>query len=92
MGKEVRDNCEQKTKTRTVKHDKYEIKNYLLETNTVTETSQILRMRLHMTRLLCNFGQAQKCPWCKQANIQTEHYFGECKRTKRSTVIWKTNM
>ena len=86
----VRSCCQKGRKTRTVKGDVFGMKMYLLETS-VTEASDIMKTRLHMTKLACNYGGEQKssCPLCGcQTVIETEHYFKKCKVTKHLARIW----
>ena len=85
----VRDACAEGSKTRTVKDDVFELKNYLKE-NTVTEATDILKTRLHMTKLTCNYKRRQQkqiqntpCPLCGCSGIvKTEHYFRSCVVTR----------
>ena len=60
------------------------------------EASEILRTRLHMSRLVCNYSQKQSdkyiCPLCEhKGKITTEHYFQECTGTRCLAEIWNTN-
>ena len=86
---EIRVRCKEMKKTRSTQEDPYMIKQYLKET-TMTEATDILRTRLHMTRLTCNYGNSTKCPLCgHKGTIETEHYF-TCQITRRLAGIWKT--
>ena len=82
-------------KTRTIKEDPFSMKEYLKET-TLTDTSDILRTRLHMTKLTCNYekmleNQLTSCPLCgMQGKQETEHYFSRCKATEYLAKIWNT--
>ena len=91
LEEEIRGKCRKMTKTRTIQDEKYCLKTYLTET-TMTDATDILRARLHMTKLTCNFGLSKhECHLCgKQGKIQTEHYFTQCRRTKYLANIWGT--
>ena len=90
---EIRSQCKSMSKTRTIKNDQYRLKTYLRET-TVTNAKEILKTRLHMTELTCNFGHSRNstCPLCGEESewdrIGTEHYFQQCKATKNMAEIW----
>ena len=88
---EMRIQCNEMKKTRTVKDDKFEMKKYLKETS-LSEAADILKTRLHMVRLPCNYGEgANGCPLCGQEGyMETEHYFGDCQMTKRMAEVWET--
>ena len=91
--KQVRAGCANGSKTRTVIDDAFELKEYLQETN-VTEASDILKTRLHMTKLTCNYRQQQysPCPLCGYpGKVTTEHYFRRCTGTNSLSKIWETN-
>ena len=47
-------------------------------------------MRLHMTKLPCNYGiKKDSCPLCGlEENVETEHFFSCCLMTKRIAEIW----
>ena len=78
---EIRKACIDSTKGRTVSKDRYEMKQYLLQLP-IDESKQILRMRMHMTDIPCNFGEREYCWLCgKRETIRTEHYL-ECQDTK----------
>ena len=86
---EIRTNCKRMSKTRTIMNDEYKIKPYLQET-TLTEATDILRTRLHITKLTCNYGKNDNCPLCGYiGHIRTEHYF-ECPMVKTIAEIWET--
>ena len=55
---DVKIQCNTMKKTRTIRNDKYEMKEYLKKTSP-TEASEILRMRLHMARLPCNYTSSK---------------------------------
>ena len=71
----VRRKCRTMSKGRTVCDDEYRRKNYL-NTMTVEDTKLVTRMRLHMSKLPCNYGKSGECCWlCGQETVSTEHYF-----------------
>ena len=76
------------TKGRTIINDKYERSSYLNET-TLEESKQIMKMRLHMTNITCNYQSERetRCWMCGKTEIRTEHYF-ECSGI---TNIWNVN-
>ena len=88
---EIQEKCNNMKKTRTIKDDPLKMKQYLQDM-TLSEASDILRMRLHMTKLPCNYGKdANQCPLCgHQGKVDTKHYFGECQMTRRIADIWET--
>ena len=90
--KEIRERCGQKSKARTALKGEYNLKGYLKETS-ITQATQILRARLHMTKLPCNYKQDTKdegCPLCGAQSIRTEHYF-HCDQTKALRKAWNTS-
>ena len=89
---EIREKCEELTKTRLLKKDEYKMKQYLQECS-LTESTDIMKSRMHMVKLPCNYGlHRDKCPLCGQSGkIVTEHYFEQCQMTRRMAGIWKTN-
>ena len=88
---EIKEKCSNMKKTRTIKTDKYEMKQYLRETS-LKESADILKARLHMLKLPCNYGLLRdRCPLCGQhGSIETEHYFEQCQMTRRMADIWET--
>ena len=89
---QIRDECGRMRKTRTILNDQYILKDYLKLTN-LTEAKDILRSRLHMTKLTCNYGHTDdpRCPLCGYGGrIETEHYFSKCPWTKHLANVWKT--
>ena len=86
----IRDKCGRKT--RTIQNDQYKLKDYFKLTN-LTESKDILRSRLHMTKLTCNYGHTEnpRCPLCGcDGKMETEHYFTQCLRTRNLANIAKT--
>lgn len=72
--KEVTAKSEEMRKGRTVCKDKYGRKKYMeME---IGEAREIMKMRLHMTPLPCNYGQSDKgCRICSRTGkVDTEHY------------------
>ena len=89
MEKEIRSKCREMKKGRTVAEDKYCRKEYLKET-TVEESKQITKMRLHMSKLPCNYGRSGECCWlCEKEDVNTEHYF-ECPEVGLLKTCWNT--
>ena len=70
---EIREGCEQSSKGRTVARDDFEMKNYLRQLS-VDEASFILKVRLHMSTLPCNYGDKSNCWMCDEKGVKTEHY------------------
>ena len=91
--KTIRAECETRSKGRTVMKDEYTLKQYFKET-TLTQTTQILMTRLHMTKLPCNYKNTiedEKCWLCGGTNITTEHYF-KCPQTESLKRRWNTRV
>ena len=88
---EIKEKCAGLRKTRTVREDPHEINPYLLEC-TPKEASELLKTRLHMTKLPCNYGvSSDQCPLCGyQGKVETEHFFEKCRRTERLAEIYET--
>ena len=86
---EVQGKCKIGRKTRSIKDNTLEIKQYLKETN-LSEASDIMCMRLHMSKLPCNYGiRGEQCPLCGlQGKMETEYYFESCLMTSRIAEIW----
>ena len=74
-------------KTRGVKNDAFELKEYLKNNNPIQASSI-----LHMSKLKCNFESSKNsvCPLCMRANITTEHYFKGCDVTAYLAKTWET--
>ena len=79
---ELKQQCGEKG--RTVKKDPYKRRKYLGETK-VRDAKRILKMRLHMMDIPCNFGD-KSCWLCKENDVQSEHYF-ECTEIRN---LWRT--
>ena len=77
---DLRNRCEQSTKSRFVQHDKYEPKKYLCSKMSLRSTKKILRARLNMSSIPGNYkGRSEGlCPFCETKEGSTEHYF-KCK-------------
>ena len=88
---EIREKCRNLKKTRSISEDNFELKDYLKDT-TLTEANDILKVRLHMTKLPCNYGSSSDyCHLCGfQGKVESEHYFEQCQVTKRLANIWET--
>ena len=89
---EVREECKRLKKTRSVKNDEYEIKVYLKKLP-LEEAKDVMKMRLHMAYLTCNYASSEevkKCPLCGEKGvITTEHYFA-CTTTTALVKIWES--
>ena len=72
---EIRSGCNTSDsgKGRTVCMEDYSMKTYMKELP-VDVVSDILKVRLHMVRLPCNYGDKDKCWLCDNAVAKTEHY------------------
>ena len=72
----IRANCENQSKARTVMIEKYELKDYLKKAP-VAEAKQILKARLHMMKLPCNYGRKDESCWLcgSDGEVTTEHYY-----------------
>ena len=72
--KEIRERCREMRKGRTVCEGKWGRKEYLKLD--MGEVREILKMRLHMMPLPCNYGESGKgCSLCNSPEkIETEHY------------------
>ena len=59
----------------------------------MTETTDILRTRLHVTKLPCYYGLGgEGCPLCKKrGKIATEYYFADSCATRRLAEVWDMN-
>ena len=90
--KGIREKCQNLRKTRSIRDDPYEMKQYLQETS-LTEATEILKTRLHMTKLTCNYGiKDDSCPLCGMTcKVETEHFFSECNVTRRMAAVWETS-
>ena len=89
----IRTECIGKSKSRTVLSGEYEMKEYLKET-TVTEAKLILKTRLHMSKIPCNYKRMdlENCCWlCGSEEARSEHYY-ECKGTRIQQKIWKARV
>ena len=88
----IKDKCKEQSKSRSVRNDSYEMKEYMKET-TIKEMKEIVKTRVHMTNIPCNYkkGNDVQCWLCgKHDDIQTEHYFN-CEKTEYLRSKWNTN-
>ena len=77
--------CENSTKGRTAATEKYELKPYLVQLP-IHQAKHVLRMRLHMVDIPCNYGERDSCWLCGVVEtIRTEHYL-ECSGTEHLRV------
>ena len=74
---ELRQKCNNSTKARIVKEDKFERKGYLQGKVDTKTAKKILRARLNMCKLPANYKQDGKgtCHLCEEGEGTTEHYF-----------------
>ncbi len=89
VGEKIRKECYGKSKSRTILQGRYEKKEYL-EDATITQAKLILKTRLHMVKIPCNYKNIDldNCCWlCGDENIRTEHYY-ECSGTKVLRKTW----
>ena len=90
--KEIREKCKNSTKSRIVKEDKYEKKEYLLGKVSLAEVKKIMAVRMNMSKIPGNFKgkDGAMCPLCLKGEGQTEHYF-ECRMVHRLKKVWDVN-
>ena len=90
--KEIREKCRNSTKSRIVKEDKYEKKEYLLGKVSLTEVKKIMTVRMNMSKIPGNYKRkaGAVCPLCHKEEGQTEHYF-ECRMVHRLKKVWGVN-
>ena len=88
MARDVREGCFKLKKTRTIKNNKYEMKEYLTNMD-LYSIKKILRMRLHMSKLPGNYrgGGEGTCPLCGIEKGSTEHYF-QCPSVCQLVDVW----
>ena len=82
-----------KTKSRTIIEEQYGMKKYLQEA-TISQAKMILKTRLHMTKLPCNYknSEMEDCCWlCGIEEVKTEHYYN-CKGTYIQQKIWNAKV
>ena len=70
---EIRWGCSKMSKGRTIVTDEFKVKDYLSAVN-VNQASDILKVRLHMSALPCNYGVKNDCWLCSEDGVRTEHY------------------
>ena len=86
----IKKECEKLTKTRTVRNEAYELKNYL-KVLPVGISRKILLYRLHMIQIPMNYKNnwgILNCPLCGDKDSSTEHYFS-CKQTEYLRNVWE---
>ena len=90
---ELRQKCNNSSKARTVKEDKFERKEYLKGKVDAKTVKKILRARLNMCKLPGNYKQGGKgtCNLCEEGEGTTEHYF-TCKQVHRLKKVWGVNV
>ena len=93
MEKELRNKCSMSKKARWVKDDVYERKQYLDGRVDLQTAKRILRTRMNMSKLPCNYKENGEgmCSLCEEGEGSTEHYFS-CKRVSRLLQVWQVKM
>ena len=88
MEEELREGCKQISKGRSVANDRHTMKTYLNDVS-IDEASSIIKMRLHMVNLPCNYGLGENGCWLcgRSGKIKTEHYF-ECTAASLLRDCW----
>ena len=77
----------QRVEQSTVKGNEWGRKSYMDELN-MDDAQEVLRTRLHMMPLPCNYGKSEGCLLCSTTTkITTEHYL-ECKGTQYLRRKW----
>ena len=91
-GREIRRKCNNSTKARIVRDDKYEAKEYLLGKVPLQEVKRILKMRMNMNLIPGNYkGKGEgMCP-CTHGEGTTEHYF-ECRMVMQLRKTWDVKL
>ena len=86
---EIRGECYKLRKTRTIREDRYERKEYLNNMD-LQNIKKILRTRLHMTKLPGNYkGRGEgTCVLCSVEKGSTEHYF-QCPSVRQLVEAWE---
>ena len=79
MEDEIRKGCGAMSKGRSIALDEYKMKKYLQEVP-VDTASSILKVRMHMSKLPCNYGNGRWCWLCDKPDVKIEHYL-ECPGT-----------
>ena len=89
MEEEIRKECADMSKARTVRNGSYEKKAYFSTVN-FQNTKKILKTRLHMSKLPGNYkGRGEgTCSLCNLEKGNTEHYF-QCPRVSQLKDAWE---
>ena len=84
---EVKKRCQQMRKGRTVCDNTWGRKGY--SNMEIGEAREIMKMRLHMMPLPCNYGGSDDgCPLCRvSGKVETEHYL-QCEGVKHMRKKW----
>ena len=87
---EIRQLCVTSKKSRVVRNDNYEAKEYLKGAVNLQTAKKILRTRLNMAWLPGNYKKDGKglCPLCEEEEGSTEHYF-HCKHVSLLAKVWQ---
>ena len=86
----IRKECEDLTKTRTVRYEEYTLKEYL-KVLPIGISRKILLYRLHMIQIPMNYKNnwdTINCPLCGSEDSSTEHYF-TCKQVEYLRNVWE---
>ena len=81
LQKELRTKCEEMTKLKIIKNDKYEMKQYVKML--CEKESNIMTARLNMNNISFNHGKLNVCKMCKNELETLEHVF-ECMEIKNN--------
>ena len=77
----IREMCHNLSKSRSILNDKYELKKYLKEMS-VEEAKQVLRMRLHMVDLPCNYGGGESAGCVTEPKTSTRNITSSAREQK----------
>ena len=89
MEYELQEKCNNSKKSRIVKNDKFQKKEYLLGKVTLSDAKKILNTRMNMVKVPGNYkGKSDgNCPLCEREEGSTEHYF-QCVNVKQLVEVW----
>ena len=89
---EIRKLCVNSKKSRFVRNDNYETKDYLKGAVNLQTVKKILRTRLNMAWLPGNYKKDGKglCSLCEEEEGSTEHYF-QCKHVSLLAKVWQVS-
>ena len=72
LEKEIANVTEKKIKQRSIKKSQLKESDYVRKCG-LTELTELLKLRLHITPLKCNYGSKSKCKICMLAEESDEH-------------------